>query len=88
MKKSTIADHYDVMISYASVDQSICHQLVNYLICNSFHVWFHLNPADNEFNRVTTEIVDNSDCVVLCISEAYSRLYHCQKVARYASGMH
>ena len=52
LKNSAVATHYDVMISYASVDQSICHQLANYLICSNFNAWFHLNPVDNEFNRV------------------------------------
>ncbi|CAF1365705.1 unnamed protein product [Adineta steineri] len=89
MNSSIAIGQYHLMISYSLSDRSICHRLATNLIRDGFRVWFESNPTDNEFefNRIIHKVIDNSDCVILCISNTYSQTYRCQKEVRYASDM-
>jgi hypothetical protein len=88
LNTSITASRYHVMISYALADKSICRRLANHLTRDGFHVWFDSDPIENEFNRAINKVIDNSDCILLCVSGTYSQTYRCQKEARYASDMH
>ncbi|CAF1342022.1 unnamed protein product [Adineta steineri] len=89
MNSSIAIGQYHLMISYSLSDRSRCHRLATNLIKDGFRVWFESNPIDNEFefNRIIHKVIDNSDCVILCISNSYSQTYRCQKEVRYASDM-
>ncbi|CAF4300799.1 unnamed protein product, partial [Adineta steineri] len=41
----------------------------------------------NKFNRHIHKVIDNSDWIIVCVSDTYSQAYRCQKEARYASDM-
>ncbi|CAF1361093.1 unnamed protein product [Adineta steineri] len=87
LNSSRICDHYHMMISYSLSDRFLCHQLSTCLIKDGFHVWFESNPIENKFNRLIHKVIDNSDWIIVCVSDTYSQAYRCQKEARYASDM-
>lgn len=79
-----IADHYDVMISHSYHDRRIAHRLASRLLNYGLQIWCRPS-TDHAFDPLTTNVIDQSNYVVLCISEAYAQSYRCQKEARYAS---
>ena len=75
---------YDIMISYSHKDQDICLQIHEQLVNDGYQVW-----VDRDCLRGSTMIgianaIENSECVLICASNAYKQSVYCQSEAHYA----
>ncbi|CAF3986523.1 unnamed protein product [Rotaria sp. Silwood2] len=84
-KPTTLTSYkYDVMISYSHKDKEICLRIHQQLINDGFRVWI-----DNDCLRGSTMVgianaIENSLCVMICMSNTYKQSVYCQSEAHYA----
>ena len=76
---------YNVMISYCWANKDVCHLLADRLIENNFRVWIDRDKINGDIYSSMADAIDNSDCIILCISEPYFESVNCQREARYAA---
>jgi hypothetical protein len=76
------------MISYAWKDKEVCHALADRLIGDKIKVWIDRDKMSGDIYASMADAVDNSDCILLCISESYFNSVNCQREARYAADRH
>ena len=76
---------YDIMISYEHGDTKICEQIHQRLTNdNKFRVWFdQKNMYGSVMNRMA-EGIENSEFVLVCMSEGYEKSRYCRSEATYA----
>ncbi|CAF0893101.1 unnamed protein product [Didymodactylos carnosus] len=79
---TTATDHYNLMISYCYSDKDVCHPLADRLMSDGFTLWIDRDKTLTE--SVTRKAIDQSDCVLLCLSEEYYTNVNCQNEAKYA----
>lgn len=75
---------YDIMISYSHKDREICHQIHKALTANKFRVWLDQEEMHGAMMQVMADAVENSRCILICMSEAYYSSPYCQSEAQYA----
>ncbi|CAF0824435.1 unnamed protein product [Rotaria sp. Silwood1] len=75
---------YDIMISYCCADKDIVHKIQNFLTNEGYNVWF--DSAHNHRNamEVVADAIENSQFVILCMSDSYKRNNNCKAEAEYA----
>ncbi|CAF4918414.1 unnamed protein product, partial [Rotaria sp. Silwood1] len=75
---------YDVMISYSHKDKAICHRIYNALLADKFRVWIDLEGMHGAVMQAMADAVEQSRCVLICMSENYFLSPYCQAEAQYA----
>lgn len=75
---------YDVMISYSHKDKEICHRIYNTLLADKISVWIDLEKMHGAVMQAMANAVEQSRCVLICMSESYSLSPYCQCEAQYA----
>ncbi|CAF1620348.1 unnamed protein product [Adineta ricciae] len=75
---------YDIMISYSHRDQHICHRIHEQLTLDGFRVWFDRDCLRGSTMMGMADAIENSECVLICMSNSYKQSVYCQSEAHYA----
>ena len=75
---------YDVMISYAHSDKQLCHRIHERLVKDGFRVWIDREHMHGATMVAMADAIENSDVVLICMSDAYKQSVYCQSEAHYA----
>ncbi|UJR08402.1 hypothetical protein I4U23_012672 [Adineta vaga] len=75
---------YDIMISYSHKDQKICRQIHQQLVKDGFRVWFDKDCLRGSTMIGMANAIENSECVLVCMSTYYKQSVYCQSEAHYA----
>ena len=75
---------YDIMISYSHKDQQICLRIHEQLVKDGFRVWFDRDCLRGSTMMGMADAIENSECVLICMSNAYKQSVYCQSEAHYA----
>ena len=75
---------YDIMISYAHKDKEICHRIHKALITDNIRVWIDLERMHGIMMQTMAEAIEQSRCILICMSDNYCVSPYCQAEAQYA----
>ena len=73
-----------IMISYNSMSRSICLNIKSKLEALGHKVWIDVNDIRGSSLDSMAKAVENSWCVIICITEKYRQSINCQSEAQYA----
>jgi hypothetical protein len=82
--KDSNSYQYDIMISYSHSDKKLCHQIYDQLIKDGFRVWIDREDMHGATMIAMANAIENSDVVIICMSDAYKQSVYCQSEAHYA----
>ena len=84
--KPTILNSYrhDIMISYSHRDQQICLQIHEQLVRDGFNVWIDRDCLRGSTMVGIANAIENSEYVLICMSNTYKQSVYCQSEAHYA----
>ncbi|CAF0720479.1 unnamed protein product [Adineta ricciae] len=77
---------YDMMISYCHADKDLIYKIHQFLLDQGFKIWIDLNNMFGPAMSAMAEAVENSEFVLLCMSDSYKQSTYCQAEAEYAFG--
>ncbi|CAF1061755.1 unnamed protein product [Adineta ricciae] len=75
---------YDIMISYSHSDKQLCHSIHERLSRDGFRVWIDRDQMHGSTMMAMAEAIENSDIILICMSDAYKQSVYCQSEAHYA----
>ncbi|CAF0891793.1 unnamed protein product [Rotaria sordida] len=75
---------YDMMISYCHADKDLIYKINQYLVDQGFKIWIDLNNMYGPAMNAMADAVENSEFVIMCMSDSYKRSTYCQAEAEYA----
>ncbi|CAF3556665.1 unnamed protein product [Rotaria sp. Silwood1] len=75
---------YDAMISYSHKDKEVCHQIHKTLVAGNFRVWIDLERMHGIMMQAMADAIEQSRCVIICMSDNYCVSPYCQAEAQYA----
>ena len=75
---------YDIMISYSHKDTEVVYQIYERLVESKFNVWIDLENMYGPIVSRMAEAIENSQFVLICMSDAYKSSSYCQLEAEYA----
>jgi hypothetical protein len=75
---------YDIMISYSHTDKRLCHQIYEQLIKDGFRVWIDREDMHGATMIAMANAIENSNVILICMSDAYKQSVYCQSEAHYA----
>lgn len=75
---------YDLMISYSHRDDQICLQIHDQLVNDGFRVWIDRDCLRGSTMVGIANAIENSEHVLICMSNTYKQSVYCQSEAHYA----
>ncbi|CAF3619897.1 unnamed protein product [Rotaria sordida] len=75
---------YDIMISYCHADKELTYKIHQYLVDQGFKIWIDLNNMYGPAMNAMADAVENSEFIILCMSDSYKQSTFCQAEAEYA----
>jgi hypothetical protein len=75
---------YDIMISYSHKNYQICFQIHEKLVKDGFHVWIDRDCLRGSTMVGMANAIENSEYVLICMSNTYKQSVYCQSEAHYA----
>ena len=75
---------YDIMISYSHSDKQLCHLIHEKLSKDGFRVWIDRDQMHGGTMVAMADAIENSNIVLICMSDAYKQSVYCQSEAHYA----
>ncbi len=78
------SDQYDIMISYCHRNKDLCHAIYDRLTKDGFRVWLDRENMYGSPMDAMAHAIENSQYVLVCMSEAYKQSPCCQLEANYA----
>ncbi|CAF4131332.1 unnamed protein product [Rotaria sp. Silwood2] len=75
---------YDIMLSYSHSDRDLCYRIHDRLIKDSFRVWLDRDYMHGGTMIAMANAIENSEFVLICMSDAYKQSAYCQSEAHYA----
>ena len=75
---------FDIMLSYSHSDKTTCFQIYENLVTDGFHVWIDRDQMHGDTMAAMAHAIENSQFVLICMSEAYKQSPFCQAEAQYA----
>ncbi|CAF1609717.1 unnamed protein product [Adineta ricciae] len=76
---------YDIMISYSHSDDKLCHQILQRLEQEKFNIWIDFQKVHGNLTDTIAEAIENSEIVLICMSDAYKQSPVCKLEASYAA---
>lgn len=76
---------YDVMISYSHNDKELCHQISQRLQDEKLRIWVDFQQIHGNMADVIAEAIENSEVVLVCMSDTYKQSSVCKSEATYAA---
>lgn len=77
-------DKYDIMLSYSHSNKELCHYIHERLIQDGYRVWLDRDQMHGAPMVAMANAIENSEYVLLCMSDAYKQSPYCQLEAHYA----
>lgn len=77
-------EQYDMMISYCWAQKELCHRINDRLEKEGYSVWLDRDEMRGSIVESMAEAVENSRCVLICMSSNYKSSTNCQAEAEYA----
>ncbi|CAF1457685.1 unnamed protein product [Rotaria sp. Silwood1] len=77
-------DQYDIMLSYSHRNKDLCYAIYDRLIKDGFRVWIDRENMYGSPMDSMAYAIENSQYVLVCMSEAYKQSPCCQLEAQYA----
>jgi hypothetical protein len=77
-------EQYDMMISYCWAQKELCHRINDRLEKEGYSVWLDRDEMRGSIVESMAEAVENSRCVLICMSSDYKSSTNCQAEAEYA----
>jgi hypothetical protein len=74
----------DIMISYSHSGKKLCFQICEFLEKDGFHVWIDRDRMHGDAIVAMADAIENSEFVIICMSESYKLSPYCQAEATYA----
>jgi hypothetical protein len=74
---------YDVMISYQWDSKDMCLRINESLKAHGYKVWIDEEQMHSDINDRMAEGVENSRCVLLCVTKKYKESKNCQMVRQF-----
>lgn len=81
-KISKTGEH--IMISYNSASRDLCLKIKSKLEQNGLKVWIDVEKISGQCLQSMAQAIENSYCVLICLSEKYRQSINCQSEALYA----
>ena len=78
------SDKYDVMLSYSHSNKELCYGIYDRLVKDGFRVWLDRDQMHGAPMVAMANAIENSDYVLICMSDAYKQSPYCQLEAHYA----
>lgn len=75
---------YDIMLSYSHSDKELCYRIYDSLVKDNFRVWIDRYQMHGSAMIGMANAIENSEFVLLCMSEAYKQSVYCQSEAHYS----
>ena len=75
---------YDIMLSYSHNDRNLCHRLHDCLVKDNFRVWIDRDHMHGATLVAMAHAIENSQFVIICMSDSYKQSVYCQSEAHYA----
>ncbi|CAF1228996.1 unnamed protein product [Adineta ricciae] len=75
---------FDIMISYSHKDKLLCKQIYDELINTGYRVWIDFDHLRGNVMDAMTQAIEQSNAIVICMSEEYRRSNYCRAEAHYA----
>ena len=73
-----------IMISYNTVSRELCLKIKENLESSGYKVWIDINDIHGSSLDSMARAVENSFCVLMCVTEKYRQSVNCQAEAQYA----
>ena len=71
---------FDVMISYQWDSQEMCKKIKKSLADSGYKVWMDVEQMHGNIFECMANAVQNSRCVLLCVTKKYKNSENCQRV--------
>ena len=78
------SDQYDIMVSYCHHNKDLCHAIYDRLVNDGFRVWLDRENMHGSPMDAMAHAIENSQYVLVCMSDAYKQSPCCQLEANYA----
>jgi hypothetical protein len=75
---------YDIMLSYSHSDKDLCHRIHDRLVNDNFRVWLDRDYMHGGTMVAMADAIENSEFVLICMSDTYKQSAYCQSEAHYA----
>jgi len=75
---------YDIMMSYSHSDKQLCHLIHEKLSKDGFRVWIDRDHMHGATMVAMADAIENSNILLICMSDAYKQSVYCQSEAHYA----
>lgn len=75
---------FDIMLSYSHVDKKLCFEIYEKLTKDEFRVWLDRDQMHGDTMTAMADAIENSEFVLICMSESYKQSPYCQAEAHYA----
>ena len=75
---------FDIMISYSHCEKKHCFQICDFLEKGGFCVWIDRDRMHGDAIVAMADAIENSEFVIICMSESYKLSPYCQTEANYA----
>jgi hypothetical protein len=75
---------FDIMISYSHNDKKLCYEICDFLEKDGFHVWLDRDRMHGDAIVAMADAIENSEFIIICMSETYKSSPYCQAEANYA----
>jgi hypothetical protein len=72
------------MISYSHSDKQLCHSIHERLSRDGFRVWIDRDQMHGSTMIAMADAIENSEMILICMSDAYKQSVYCQSEAHYA----
>ena len=77
-------NQFNIMISYSHKDETICKQIYEELIKADYRVWIDFDQMHGNVMDAMAQAIDQSQTIIICMSEQYRRSNYCRAEAQYA----
>jgi hypothetical protein len=78
------SNKYDIMLSYSHSNKELCHAIYERLVKDGFRVWLDRDEMHGAPMVAMANAIENSEYVLICMSDAYKKSPYCQLEAHYA----
>lgn len=75
---------FDIMLSYSHSDKTLCFQVCERLVKDGYHVWLDRDQMHGDTMSSMAHAIENSEFILVCMSEAYKQSPYCQAEVHYA----
>lgn len=79
-----IENQKHIMISYNQESRDLCEKIKNELEKIGYKIWIDLKSANKLSLDSIAEAIENSSCVLICMTEKYKQSSDCRAEAEYA----